>query len=331
MNSSQRARSSGQPATRNPLLASLPQLREKIRAVETENRRGAGHIIQNGCEAIDSLLPEGGYPQGSLVQWLSSGGLGAEYLSLRVAQQACQAGGALVIADPQKQFFPPAAAAMGLKLDNLILLQPENEKELWWGIDQALRCSAVAAVWGWLDVIEERQFRRFQLSAESSGALGLFLQPYVAARKPSWAEVQWLVGMNSLPASYSPTISSLELSQPDSEETLPIASEFRDVPIEWKAPISFSPTSVAFQSAAELLQASMLKPPTRRTVSLQLTRCRGTYTGKSLWLVIDPVTGAIQKTNAADSRRKQNAPSEKWKLLKVQSLSASKSPAKAIG
>jgi hypothetical protein len=315
-----------QLVTRNSQPATLNQLREKIRAVETENRRGDGSIVKHGCEAIDRLLPEGGYPRGSLVQWLSSGGLGAEYLSLRVAQQACQSGGALVIADPQRQFFPPAAAAMGLKLDNMILLQTENDKELWWGIDQALRCPAVAAVWGWLDVIEERQFRRFQLSAESSGAIGLFLQPYAAARKPSWAEVQWLVGMNSLPASYPPTTSSLELSPPDLGESLPIARERNDGLSEAEAP-----TSSVFQSTAQLLQASTLKPTTLRTVSLQLTRCRGTYTGKAIWLAIDPVTGSMEKIKAADFRLKKNAHSAGLSPLKMESPPTRKSIAKATG
>jgi hypothetical protein len=248
----------------------LHQLREKIRAVETENRRDDGSLVKHGCEALDRLLPEGGYSRGTLVQWISGGGQGAEYLSLRVAQQACRSGGALVIADPCKQFFPPAAAAMGIDLNHLIVLQTANENDLLWGMDQALRCPAVGAVWGWLDVIEERQFRRFQLSAESSGVIGLFLQPYAAARKPSWAEVQWLVGMGGFPfssACSSDRATSLQTSHPASEEPTSLQS--------FSQPVSDKPTSF-------------------RTVSLQLTRCRGTHTGKSIRLTIDPVTGVIE-------------------------------------
>jgi hypothetical protein len=234
----------------------LNQLREKIRAVETENRRDDGIRIKHGCEAIDRLLPDGGYSRGTLIQWISGGGQGAEYLSLRIAQQACQTGGALVIADPCKQFFPPAAAAMGIDLSHLIVLQAANEKDLLWGIDQALRCPAVGAVWGWLNVIDQRQFRRFQLSAESSGAIGLFLQPYAAACKPSWAEVQWLVGLGAL---QSPSECSLDMA-------------FR---LETSQPASDTATRL-------------------RTVSLQLTRCRGTHAGKSIRVTIDPVTGVIE-------------------------------------
>lgn len=174
----------------------IEQLRLQIRSVETQNRNDDGTIIGNGCEAMDQLLPVRGYFPGSLVQWITAGGEGADYLSLKVASQACAHGGALVVIDPLQQFYPPAATAAGINLENVIVLHPNDRNDLLWSIDQSLRCPAVAAVWnpfGALPPIDELWFRRFQLSAESSGAIGLFVQPLIAARLPSWAEVQWLV------------------------------------------------------------------------------------------------------------------------------------------
>jgi hypothetical protein len=73
-----------------------------------------------------------------------------------------------------------------------------EDNDFLWSIDQALRCPAVAAVWGPMETIDVRWFRRFQLSAESSGCLGLFVQPLSAASAPTWADVQWQVeGLNS--------------------------------------------------------------------------------------------------------------------------------------
>ncbi len=248
----------------------INRLREQIRQTETGNRLDNGGVVKNACAAIDRLLPGHGYPRGTLVQWITGGGQGADYLSLRVAQQACLDGGALVIIDPLSQFFPPAAAAIGINLEHLIVLRSghENvprdlhthsishapaishsaprvadENDLLWAIDQALRCPAVAAVWGPIAEIDERWFRRFQLAAESSGCLGLFLQSPAAAKRPSWAEVQWLVGMGQ------PTASSV--AQPT------------------------------------------------QTVQLQLTRCRGTQTGKSIELTINHITGNVQPTRRA--------------------------------
>ena len=258
----------------------ITQLREQIRQTETASRVGDGSLVTNGCHAIDRLLPENGYPRGTLVQWISAGGSGADLLSLRVAQQACDDGGALVIIDPQHEFFPPAAAAIGINLDNLIVLRGNklanrrgNQQttkqastrdrssgfvasctpsstdsttynDLLWSIDQSLRCPAVAAVWGPLKEINERWFRRFQLSAESSGCMGLFVQPAAAARQPTWAEVQWMAGANSPTATTGFTTDDLQHSQ---------------------------------------------------LVRLQLTRCRGTHTGKAITLAINHITGKVQQ------------------------------------
>ena len=67
--------------------------------------------------------------------------------------------------------------------------------DLLWAIDQSLRCSAVAAVWGTLPAFdslhaERTWLRRFQLSAETSGCTGFFIRPTRLAYS-SWAEVQW--------------------------------------------------------------------------------------------------------------------------------------------
>lgn len=232
----------------------VDRLRNRIRKFETAGRMDAGSCVSSGCAAMDRMLPGGGYPRGALVQWLTGGGQGAGCLSLLAAKQACDDGGALVVFDSQNEFYPPAAAAIGINLDHLIILRSENvgtksqsarlatpsttpSNDFLWSIDQSLRCSAVAAVWGRLGHIDERWFRRFQLSAESSGCLGLFVQPIGEARQPSWAEVQWLV-------------SPVRSSQPRSLQT--------------------------------------------QELRLQLTRCRAAPTGKSIHLSINTITGNVQ-------------------------------------
>ena len=253
----------------------VSQLRNQIRSVETAGRVDGQARVSSGCAAIDRLLANGGYQRGTLVQWLTGGGHSADYLSLLAAKQAAADGGAIVVFDPQHQFYPPAAVAIGINLDNLIVLRGssrsskrflENEEldsDLLWSIDQALRCPAVAAVWGTPGRIGERWFRRFQLSAESSGCLGLFVQPIAQVRQPSWADVQWCV-------------SNSEFGGRNSEG---FHSDLR-------IPIS------DFQTR------------------LQLTRCRGTQTGKRLNLWINTITGNVQTARRDHERLiKTGAPS----------------------
>ena len=257
----------------------IERLRNRIRKVETASRVDDEARISSGCVAIDRLLPGGGYQRGALVQWLTGGGQGADYLSLLLARQACADGGALVVFDPLNQFFPPAAAAVGINLDNLIILRTDQanqelETDLLWSIDQSLRCPAVAAVWGPLDHIDERWFRRFQLSAESSGCLGLFVQPIRQARQPSWAEVQWLV--SSVPGHRTPADESRRSRSPngtfDNGELYgtQVPPGGRDQP------------------------SAQINSPRNQLVRLQLTRCWGTQTGKTVNLSINTVTGNVQ-------------------------------------
>ncbi|MEL7497211.1 MAG: hypothetical protein AAFN77_06340 [Planctomycetota bacterium] len=264
-----------QPAPAKPLvgpknsgavnLQQIQELQNQINRVETGHRINPGETVSTGCDVIDRLLPGRGYPKGVLVQWLSDGGFAADYLSLLAAKEACRDGGALVIIDPFHEFYPPAVAALGMNMANLIVLrgqlpsgsEPNStddlENDLLWSIDQSLRCPAVGAVWGPMQAIDERWFRRFQLSAESSGCLGLFLQPLSQARQPTWAEVQWLV----------------------------------------TAPSRFHATPRSQRTRSQYAQ-------------LQLTRCRGTRTGKKVVLEIDTVSGNIKEKRNVGSSGSRN-------------------------
>ena len=172
-------------------------LRQQIRRLETAARCGDGRVISTGCADLDGLLPERGLSAGTITEWLTPGdGHGARVLSLLAARQACADGGALVVIDPERSFFAPAAVAWGIDPDNVIVLRPppDDRRALYWAIDQSLRSPAVAAVWGALPRVNEHWQRRFQLSAEESGALGLFIRPASVLGEPGWSEVQWLVG-----------------------------------------------------------------------------------------------------------------------------------------
>jgi protein ImuA len=116
--------------------------------------------------------------------------------------------GVIVIADPRRDFYAPAAVRLGLRPDQLILLQHPREEELYWAIEQALRCPAIAAVYAAADLssttrqsflgsnLDQRWLRRFQLAAEQGGGLGIFVRPVRVAGRPTWADLQWRVAID---------------------------------------------------------------------------------------------------------------------------------------
>jgi hypothetical protein len=170
------------------------QLQDRIRRLEQAPRAADEAVISSGWPPLDRLLPGGGLRRGSLVEWLGdAAGHGAATLALGSARQAAKDGGVLVVVDRQRQAYPPAIAAWQMDLSHVIFVHPRNQQDEFWAWDQALRCPGVAAVWGWIERIDGRWFRRWQLSAEASGSLGLFLCPGEARAQPSWADVRLLV------------------------------------------------------------------------------------------------------------------------------------------
>ena len=148
-------------------------------------------VVSSGSEAIDRILPHPGFRRGSLVEWFEEQpGSGRETVSLLSARPALNNGGVIVVIDSSSMFYPPAAAAFGIDLERLIIVRTQDSSERHWAWDQALRCPGVAMVWGWLGQLDSRWFRRFQLSAESSGALGFLLRPARMRGRPTWSDLQ---------------------------------------------------------------------------------------------------------------------------------------------
>jgi hypothetical protein len=177
----------GDSQEKRQLVQTLRQQMKPSRATAGAER---GDVF-SGCPGLDQILPAGCFQRGQLVEWLEdSPGSGASTLALLIARQAAQRGGVITIMDREKQFFPPAAAALGINLNNLLLIQAASCQDEFWALDQALRCPAVAAVWAPLKHIEPRRFRRLQLAVEQSGSLGLFIRPLQVRGQPSWSQIQ---------------------------------------------------------------------------------------------------------------------------------------------
>lgn len=168
----------------------LTALRERVRRIESAGPVHDGDIVSTGCEALDRLFPQNGIRRGALVEWMyDGGGQGAGSLALVAARQVCANGGALVVIDREGRFYPPSAAALGIDLNDLVLIRPKNPRDELWAFDQSLRCEAVSAVWGHLEKITGRSFRRLQLAAEEGGSVGLLIRSLKRLKEPTWAEV----------------------------------------------------------------------------------------------------------------------------------------------
>ncbi len=70
----------------------LEELRRRIARLEAPRQPAQDQRLPSGCEALDRLLPAGGFRRGTLVEWLSAGdGAGAGTLALLAAREVYSA------------------------------------------------------------------------------------------------------------------------------------------------------------------------------------------------------------------------------------------------
>lgn len=184
-------------SARQQLVATLQQQLQRKEETCTER-------IATGSPAFDAVL-HGGFRRGSLVEWLGEEGSGATALAWSAAwntARKCDERQLVVIVDPRRRFYPPAAARSG-ELRNIVLAHPQSRRDLEWTLNQALSCAGVAAVLGWPEKLDDRAFRRLQLAAERGRTLGLIVRDPRALGEPSWADVRLLV--RGLPTTKLPT------------------------------------------------------------------------------------------------------------------------------
>ena len=93
----------------------------------------------SGSKAFDQALG-GGYPRGRLVEVL---GEPASKVALAALVQVQQAGGVAALIDMAHEFHPPAAQAMGLKLEELLVSQPDDGAQALQIVETLARSGAV--------------------------------------------------------------------------------------------------------------------------------------------------------------------------------------------
>ena len=173
----------------HPDLDALRELRAELERYHNRRTKRSGWtrcFVPTGLMSLDDALPHGGVPRGAITEILSNApGVGAMSLAFRIARRCSLTEpatstpndhGRIVFVDTPGDFYPPAAWLHGIDPARLIVIRPTNERDAFWATDQSLRCSAVTAVIASLEKIDDRQSRRLQLAAESSGCVGLILR-----------------------------------------------------------------------------------------------------------------------------------------------------------
>ncbi|NEU09710.1 Error-prone repair protein ImuA [Flavihumibacter sp. R14] len=139
----------------------------------------AGTTRFAGLEQVESAFPNAVFPTGAIHEFLTEepehaaacgGFLGG------LLQVLMERGGICLWISTARSLFPPALKTFGVNPDRIIFIDLKREKELLWAMEEALKCSSLAAVVAEVGEISFTESRRLQLVVEKSRVTGFILR-----------------------------------------------------------------------------------------------------------------------------------------------------------
>ncbi len=166
----------------------IESLREEIERIE---RRpiARGGFVASGRPEVDALLPGGGFARGRLTELAGGPASGKTGLALSALASAMGERGLGAFIDARGELYPPAASALGVDLERLLVVRPfgppgtqQRMSTALWAAEAILGSGAFEALV--LDVPAslpperaglEAMVRRVRAAAERGGALAIWL------------------------------------------------------------------------------------------------------------------------------------------------------------
>jgi recombination protein RecA len=138
------------PAGGDDLQTLLQSLREKFgeESVMTlgEARKVDVDAIPSGSFSLDIALGVGGFPRGRIVEIFGPESSGKTTLALNVVAQAQKKGGRAAFIDAEHALDPVYAQKIGVKLDELIISQPDSGEEALNILESLVRSGMISVV-----------------------------------------------------------------------------------------------------------------------------------------------------------------------------------------
>ena len=138
------------------------------------------HCLPSGHPALDAALHQGGWPRATLTELLATScGIGEMQLIAPALAQLSQGAQQIFFVAPPHTPYAPALHALGLRLERLVVLTPEQPGELFWSLEQILRSGVCGCLLGWLPggrgAVDYTMLRRLQIAARHArGPVFLF-------------------------------------------------------------------------------------------------------------------------------------------------------------
>ena len=157
--------------------ASLADLRQQIEGIERLHERSRS-VLPFHVAAIDGVLSGGGLPLGALHE-VAGGAQGAVDAAVPAAFAAgivARTGGKVLWCHKEDDLFVPALARFGLKEDQVVLFQSDDETDILDAMEAALKHGGPTAVVGELSGLTQLASQRLQLAAETTNTMAIAIR-----------------------------------------------------------------------------------------------------------------------------------------------------------
>lgn len=156
----------------------IQQLQKEVRSLQNM-RKGPESGLDTGLRELEKAFADQTFPLGVIHEFISTSRVNAAATCGFMAgliHVLLQKGTAIWVS-ACRTVFPPALHVFGIEPERIIFIDADRQRDVLWAIEEALRCSSVAAVVGEMGELSFTESRRLQLAVEQSRVTG-FIHRY---------------------------------------------------------------------------------------------------------------------------------------------------------
>lgn len=142
------------------------------------DRYNDAQSVSTGFAALNAALPSKGWANGCLTELLvGHHGLGEFSLLLPAIKQLTHQTQWVALIKPPFIPYAPALGNAGVKLEQMLVVNPPDDKSALWASEQCLRSGVFAAVITWVQRSTPQKQRRLQIASETGGSIAIMYRP----------------------------------------------------------------------------------------------------------------------------------------------------------
>ena len=157
----------------------VAQLQKEIFALQGFKKNACNPRLDDALGPIKQAFPNKQFPLGAVHEFVfgsvedaaATGGFVSGLLA-----HLMSSGGACLWISSSRNIFPPALKAFGIEPDKIIFIDLNRDKQIAWALEEALKCTSLAAVVAEISELSFIASRRLQLAVEQSQVTGFLLR-----------------------------------------------------------------------------------------------------------------------------------------------------------